>query len=295
MKISIITPIYEGNQYLNGYLKNISVAAEEFINNRGNSVEVVLVNDSPWEVPEYDGSLIRGFQLKVIENSRNFGIHKSRINGYWESTGDYILFLDQDDLLTGPSLRALAKAIGRADIALGNGTFEKKKVTEDIFANNFSQDFATKPFVYKWIRDFIVSPGQCLIKKSSIPEYWLNHPLKNNGTDDYFLWLLMFNAGAVMVSCREMVYIHRYTGVNYSLNDDKMFLSTREMLHLLRNDPEFSAKDLRLIKRRIYYKRVDRSRKWLFMKESLMNLDILAINVLYRLVWRGCLIRKEEV
>ncbi len=295
MKISIITPIYEGNQYLNGYLKNISLAAEEFIKSRENSVEVILVNDSPWEVPEYDGSLVRGFRLKVIENSRNFGIHKSRINGYWESTGDYILFLDQDDLLTSVSLRALAKSIGRADIALGNGTFEKKKVTEDIFANGFSQDFATKPFVYKWIRDFIVSPGQCLIKKSSIPEYWLKHPLKNNGTDDYFLWLLMFNAGAVMVSCREMVYVHKYTGTNYSLDDDKMFLSTREMLHLLRNDPDFSGKDLRLIKRRIYYKRVDRSRKWLFMKESLMNLDILAINVLYRLIWRGCLIRKEEV
>ena len=295
MKISIITPIYEGNQYLNGYLKNISLAAEEFIKSRENSVEVVLVNDSPWETPEYDGSLVRGFQLKVIENSRNFGIHKSRINGYWESTGDYILFLDQDDLLTSVSLRALAKSIGRADIALGNGTFEKKKVTEDIFANGFSQDFATKPFVYKWIRDFIVSPGQCLIKKSSIPEYWLKHPLKNNGTDDYFLWLLMFNVGAVMVSCREMVYVHKYTGTNYSLNDDKMFLSTREMLHLLRNNPDFSRKDLRLIKRRIYYKRVDRSRKWLFMKESLMNLDILAINVLYRLIWRGCLIRKEEV
>ena len=295
MKISIITPIYEGNQYLNGYLKNISLAAEEFIKSRENSVEVVLVNDSPWETPEYDGSLVRGFQLKVIENSRNFGIHKSRINGYWESTGDYILFLDQDDLLTSVSLRALAKSIGRADIALGNGTFEKKKVTEDIFANGFSQDFATKPFVYKWIRDFIVSPGQCLIKKSSIPEYWLKHPLKNNGTDDYFLWLLMFNVGAVMVSCREMVYVHKYTGTNYSLNDDKMFLSTREMLHLLRNNPDFSRKDLRLIKRRIYYKRVDRSRKWLFMKESLMNLDILAVSVLYRLIWRGCLIRKEEV
>ena len=295
MKISIITPIYEGNQYLNGYLKNISLAAEEFIKSRENSVEVVLVNDSPWETPEYDGSLVRGFQLKVIENSRNFGIHKSRINGYWESTGDYILFLDQDDLLTSVSLRALAKSIGRADIALGNGTFEKKKVTEDIFANGFSQDFATKPFVYKWIRDFIVSPGQCLIKKSSIPEYWLKHPLKNDGTDDYFLWLLMFNVGAVMVSCREMVYVHKYTGTNYSLNDDKMFLSTREMLHLLRNNPDFSRKDLRLIKRRIYYKRVDRSRKWLFMKESLMNLDILAVNVLYRLIWRGCLIRKEEV
>lgn len=295
MRISIITPIYEGNKYLDRYLKSVWSAVIEFTKNRENFVEVVLVNDSPWVAPEYDNTLIQGFELKVIENSRNFGIHKSRINGLKESTGDYILFLDQDDLITTVSLSALAKSIGRADIALGNGIFEKKKATEDIFANRFSQDFATKPFVYRWIRDFVVSPGQCLIKKSSIPEYWLEHPLKNNGTDDYFLWLLMFNAGAVMVSCREKVYIHKYTGNNYSLDDDKMFNSTREMLHLLRNNPEFSRKDLSLIKRRIYFKKVDRTRKWLFMKESVKNMDVLAVNVLYRMIWRGCLIRKEEV
>ncbi len=295
MKISIITPIYEGNKYLDRYLKCVQLAVDEFIKNKGNLVEVVLINDSPWVAVEYDDTLIQGFELKLIENNRNFGIHKSRINGFKESTGEYILFLDQDDLITAVSLSALAKAIGRADIALGNGIFEKKKTTEDIFANRFSQDFATKPFVYRWIRDFVVSPGQCLIKKSSIPEYWLEHPLKNNGTDDYLLWLLMFNERAVMVSCREKVYIHKYTGTNYSLDDDKMFNSTREMLHLLRSNPEFSRKDLSLIKRRIYFKKVDRTRKWLFMKESVKNMDVLAVNVLYRMIWRGCLIRKEEV
>lgn len=295
MKISIITPIYEGNKYLDRYLKSVQLAVNEFVKNKTNSVEVVLINDSPWVEVEYDSTLIQGFELKLIENNKNCGIHKSRINGLKESTGDYILFLDQDDLITTVCLSALAKAIGRADIALGNGTFEKKKTTEDIFANRFSQDFATNPFVYRWIRDFVVSPGQCLIKKSSIPEYWIEHPLKNNGTDDYFLWLLMFNAGAVMTSCRDKVYIHKYTGTNYSLDDNKMFNSTREMLHLLRSNPEFSRKDLSLIKRRIYFKKVDRTRKWLFMKESVKNMDVLAVNVLYRMIWRGCLIRKEEV
>lgn len=295
MKISIITPIFEGNQYLNRYLKSVETAVTEFLKNKENFVEVIFVNDSPWDEPQYNEKLISGFELKIIENSKNFGIHRSRINGLRESQGEYIIFLDQDDLLTKVSLIALSKTIKDADIALGNGIFEKKKTTEDIFANGFSQDFATKPFVYKWIRDFVVSPGQCLIKKSSIPQYWIDHPLKNNGTDDYFLWLLMFNQGATMVSCREKVYVHKFTGVNYSLDDDKMFNSTREMLHLLRKNPEFSKKDLSLMKRRIYFKRIDRRRKWIFTKESIKNIDILAVNVLYRMFWRGCLIRKEEV
>lgn len=295
MRISIITPIYEGKSYMHAYLQCIQKAAMKFSGIAGNSVELIFINDSPWEELTYDATLIKGFELRCIMNEKNFGIHKSRVHGVQEATGDYLLFLDQDDEITEDALTALSSAAKNADIVLGNGIFEKKNKKEPIFGNGYSQRFATTYFAYKWIRDFVTSPGQCLFKKSSIPEYWLKHPLKNNGTDDYFLLLLMLDAGCSMVSCEKIVYVHKYTGKNYSLDDRKMFTSTREMLHLLYKNPAFSRENLNLIKRRIYYKKIDRSRKVLFMKESLKNLDILFVNVLYRLIWRGCLIGKDEV
>lgn len=296
MRISIITPFYEGNSYIESYLKCIQKAAEKFLAAADHSIELIFINDSPWEELIYNPALVPGIAIRCITNEKNCGIHKSRIHGVHEATGDYLLFLDQDDEITEDALLLLsADAKKGADIVLGNGIFEKKHKKELIYGNGISQQFATTYFAYKWIRDFVTSPGQCLFRKSSIPEYWLKHPLKNNGTDDYLLLLLMLDAGCKVVKCEDVVYVHKYTGKNYSLDDDKMFLSTREMLHLLYKNPEFSRDSLNLIKRRIYYKKIDRSRKVLFMKESLKNLDILFVNVLYRLVWRGCLIGKDEV
>lgn len=293
LKISVITPIYEGNGYIESYLKNMSEAAALF-SDRHNCLEVVFVNDSPWIPIEYDNNLVDGFQLTIIENKKNFGIHKSRVNGLEHATGEYIIFLDQDDLLTAKSLRSLSSCAKGKDMVLGNGLFEKKETEELIFGNNMSQDFAAKHFAYKWIRDFIVSPGQCLIKKNKIPNYWKQHILKNNGTDDYLLWLLMFNDGMDVGCCYDVVYIHKYTGVNLSLDEKYMFNSTREMLSILHKNPDYNRKNLKLIKRRIYYKKVDRSKKLLFIKESLKNLDVLFVNVLYRILWRGCLIKKGD-
>lgn len=295
MRISIITPIYEGSAYMEAYLKCIQKAAARYSKAAGNSVEVIFINDSPWEELVYPKDLIKNFELHCIANEKNYGIHKSRIHGVMEATGEYILFLDQDDEITEDALTLLASKAKGADIVLGNGIFEKKNKKEPIFGNGYSQRFATTYFAYKWIRDFVTSPGQCLFRKSSIPAYWKENPLKHNGTDDYFLLLLMLDAGCKMRSCEKIVYIHKYTGSNYSLDDKKMFTSTREMLHLLYKNPEFSRENLNLIKRRIYYKKVDRSRKFLFFKESLKNLDVLFVNVLYRLIWRGCLIRKDEL
>jgi hypothetical protein len=64
-----------------------------------------------------------------------------------------------------------------------------------------------------------------LIKKDSIPEFWMTHYLKENGTDDYLLWLLMFEEKKRFEVNMTPLYIHRYTGENLSLNKEKMLSS----------------------------------------------------------------------
>lgn len=296
MEITIITPVYEGNQYLPMYLQSVKQAVTRCERmNQDWHIEIMFVNDSPWMELMYPKELAEGLTIRCITNEKNMGIHASRARAVTEAKGDYLLFLDQDDALTEDGIHRLIAHTKGADVVVGNGLFEKKNHAEKIYGNVPSQWFATRGFAFRWIRDFITSPGQCLIKKSAIPSYWLQHPLKHNGTDDYFLFLLMMEQGCQFAVCPDIVYVHKYTGENFSLNEDKMFLSTREMLHLLNKNPEFSKKHLQLMKRRIAYKRIDRRRKSIFFKESLKNVDILFVNFMYRLLWRGCLIKKEEV
>lgn len=287
MDISIITPVYNGNKYLNNYMRMMN----SVVGNSNAEVEIILVNDSP-EIPiEYDKSIANGYEVIIYNNEKNSGIHESRVNGLKQSHGKYILFLDQDDMISEHCLKSQLNAIKDADVVLGNGIFELGGERKKIFGNKFSQDFASEEWVYKWIRDFIVSPGQCLIKKESIPDFWISNPMKNNGTDDYLLWLLMFNKG-MKVNCNyNAVYLHRDTGVNLSSDDAKMYKSTKELLELLSVCEEYDNKNIALIKRRIEYKRVDRSNKLNFIIASVKNLDVFIVNVLYRMFFRGCIIK----
>lgn len=290
MHISVITPVYHGNKYLDGYMKMMSKAAWEFVNaGDNNTVEVILVNDSP-EVPiEFDKALAGGFSIKIIENEKNMGIHYSRINGLKQCTGDYIVFLDHDDSISKHCLTSHMEVIGDCDVSVGNGIFEIDGDRVPIFGNRHSQNYAIQEESYIWLRDFIVSPGQCLIKKSSIPEYWMDNILEHNGTDDYFLWLLMLHNGCKMCCNYKAIYMHRDTGVNVSSDEEKMFESTEEMLEMLDRNVDYPKEKLELIRRRIYYKHIDRSNKLAFAKETIKNLDVFSKNVKYRLMWRGCI------
>lgn len=290
MDISIITPVYYGNKYLNKYMKMLSKAAGKFAGH-DNRLEVILVNDSPEVSIEYDKSLISGFEVFIIENEANIGIHGSRVNGLKKCSGEYVIFLDQDDFISENSLKSHAMTIKDADVSLGNGMLEIGEERKKIFGNRFSQRFASRQWAYVWIRDFIVSPGQCLIRKASIPGYWVDNILHLNGTDDYLLWLLMFGNGISMECNYHTVYMHRDTGENYSSDSGKMFESTKEMLSVLENCPTYKKPVFRLIKRRIYYKKADRGNKLDFAVKSIRNIDIFLVNIFYRLVWRGCLVK----
>ena len=89
MKVSIITPFYKGNKYINRYLKNVANA----VKNSKNEVEIILVNDSPNYEIEYNEDLLKNLDFKIVNNATNQGIQKSRINGLNKAKGEYIRFL----------------------------------------------------------------------------------------------------------------------------------------------------------------------------------------------------------
>ena len=105
MKISVITPFYDGNTYMSRYqqmmLANEARLSES--NRTGGSdfsMEVILVNDSP-KIPVALSALYRQKEnWKVLTNETNIGIHGSRVRGLSRATGDYVMFLDQDDIIS---------------------------------------------------------------------------------------------------------------------------------------------------------------------------------------------------
>lgn len=92
-KLSIIVPIYNGEQYISECLNSILYSKKD-------SFEVIIVNDGSTDnsltiCKEY---LEKDNRIKLI-NQNNYGVSCSRNKGIEQAVGKYIMFVDCDDIL----------------------------------------------------------------------------------------------------------------------------------------------------------------------------------------------------
>lgn len=254
MKVSVIIPFYHGNKYINQICRMMEDNYEYMDKKSCGELEVIFVNDSPEERINVNPNDYK-FRIIIVENPINCGIHKSRVNGLEKSNGDYILFLDQDDLISQDCIARHIQNIGLYDFSVSNGyIMGQNGERKDIYKNRkhilccFNLEFHygyTNP---------IVSPGQVLIKKNAVPNEWKVKILNSNGADDHFLWLLLLEQGKKGTVIMDKLYTHVSTGNNASLNASGMCASSLEMISALEDSVGgISKKYLHMFRRRTLY------------------------------------------
>ena len=252
--ISFITPFYHGNQFVGELVNCISLINKAIYQKTGNSVELIVVNDSPDDEVDVH-SENEGLSIKIINNKENVGIQASRVNGLRYAVGEWINFLDQDDLLIPEQYCSYLQYTERADVIIANGYYEKDGKRIRIYETRRKQDYYTKFRQLIQIRNLIPSPGECIIRKNSIPQIWMEKALKCNGADDWLLWLILYSKSARFICNYENVYIHRTTeNGNLSFNYDKMYASCKEMIDILEQEHILSVVDLYQLRRAIDFK-----------------------------------------
>lgn len=247
--ISVITPFYRGNKYIEQLFcvinKNYQKLRETFSNAK---IELIIVNDSPEVEIEQPTTKVE-FEYKVIKHKKNSGIHQARVTGLSYCTGDYVLFLDQDDVLKDNAIVSQMRTIikNKADLVICNAYMEK---ADGSFYALYSKktDFNRindKQFYLK-SHNVIKSPGQCLIKTSCIPEEWTQYIMRTNGSDDLFLWILLFEKSYQFVINNEILYTHKYTGENLSESEVKMGTSSLEIVDFLEQIDYVRKSDIKI-------------------------------------------------
>lgn len=277
MDVSVIIPYYKGEKYLKGLLDILDKNNQQNLYN----MEVIFVNDYPQEELIVEGQ--HNYDVIVLNNKINMGIHHTRVNGLNKASGKYILFLDQDDQISENYLSSQLHHINNADVCISNGIMESETEKHLIYKNKRSQDYVKKQIGFIKVRDLIVSPGQCLIKKESIPAFWKEHFLKVNCADDYMLFLLMIDKKCQFAVNYDILYTHKYTGVNISSDIHQNYQSNMEMIELIKD--ELQNIDVDLLKRCIQYK-YD-MKLYGKVKPSMKNLNLFVYNLIYQLFWKG--------
>ena len=108
MRLSIIVPIYNVEQYIRSCVESIFRQSME-----DNEFEVILVNDGTPDnsFGKVEDIISQHKNVSIVEQS-NQGLSVARNTGLLYAKGEYVLFLDSDDLLvdnTLPSLLALSE------------------------------------------------------------------------------------------------------------------------------------------------------------------------------------------
>ena len=234
MDISIIVPLYKGKKYIPNILDMIKENQKVLIKNQlAKTVEVIFINDYPTEkIEENDITNNYNFLIHIYKNTQNLGIHKSRLNGLSKAKGFYIVFLDQDDEITPFYLWRQIININLSDAVLCNGIYRSNRI---IYKDLKQQKKAVTKNDYLENDINIISPGQVMIKRSSISEKWRGLSIEQNGCDDVLLWILMMCEGKKFSLNPHCDYIHNEDGKNTSLNFTKMSQSIEELVILLKS------------------------------------------------------------
>lgn len=238
--ISVVVPIYYGEKYIPDMIHQIEKCKGYLLDE--DYIEVIFVNDAP-NAPlssSWKSDLVR---VIIINTDKNVGIHGARVRGLKECQGDYILFLDQDDLVKSSYFYNQFSVLEENDATVCKAIHDGKNAypDDDVFQKIVSKEY----MLGKW--NHIISPGQVLLRRTSIPAIWTEIILKHNGADDWFLWLCMLSAGCTFALNPEILYEHVVHGKNASDNILSMIQSQQEVISIIQNQRVFEGADFILL------------------------------------------------
>lgn len=239
-EISIIVPIYHGKKYIENIIRQIQACAGH---GEGKyTLELLFIND---DLDECLGSICLGsdpkhIKIKAIETDRNRGIHGARVRGLAYCTGDFVLFLDQDDHIREEYLSSQLAHLEQADAVVCRLLHEGKQFYDTRMP--FEQ-VITREYMIS-VRNPIISPGQVLIRKDRIPESWKNAELQNNGADDWLLWLCMLAEYRTFALNDDILFEHIVAGENESFNAGHMIASEQELYRVIADQGIFNGHEL---------------------------------------------------
>ncbi|ROO66102.1 glycosyltransferase involved in cell wall biosynthesis [Vibrio crassostreae] len=158
--ISIVIPFYNSG-------KTITQTIQSLLANKLDTCELVFVNDGSEDktvdiiVSKLSES---GVKYKIIHQN-NSGVSVARNNGVINSNGDFILFLDSDDVLLRGAIESIENLIRQnyRDVSLFEYfKFSKIEYLNNIDSRNFLKELSEKK---KFIKDYLYGN---LIKKISV-------------------------------------------------------------------------------------------------------------------------------
>lgn len=203
MKISVIVPVYNVEKYIRETL--VSIQEQTFTD-----YEVIIVNDSS---PDNSQAIIDEFckqdnrfksYIKANEGvsaARNFGLNVAQ--------GEYILFVDGDDLLPPKSLEMLYRRAKEEQADMAIGIMQEFGIYGSAIYVK-TRELAQKKYINRYDPLMVWTFSVCnkLLKKTVIDQYHLRFEKIRHAEDGLFLFQFLHRCQRI-TGCNAVVYRYR--------------------------------------------------------------------------------------
>jgi len=196
--ISVIMPAYNAEKY-------IIEAINSVLTQRYDNFELIIIDDGS---RDNTAKIIKGYKDKRIKyfHQGNKGVSAARNLGIKHSMGEWLAFLDADDIWLPNTLATYAKNLNDFDLIYGEYTYlggpNDGKVTTDFSTIPTGKDERIKRLIKG---NFIGIGGVCMRK--SLTNTYFDEKLKF--AEDYNLWLQLFMEDIRIKQIRRVLYRYR--------------------------------------------------------------------------------------
>jgi glycosyltransferase involved in cell wall biosynthesis len=179
--ISVIIPVYNGQ-------KTIQETLASVLNQRFGDFEVIVVNDGSQDATLEIINSINDYRIKVFSYP-NTGVSASRNRGIDQAKGEFIAFLDADDLWTSDKLEKQLKALqANPQAALAYSWSDWIDESGHFLRSGGHITVNGKAYDKLLVRDFIESGSNPLIRKQALAQVGGFDGSITHG-EDWEMWL----------------------------------------------------------------------------------------------------------
>lgn len=211
------------------YKRDIKYVKEAFfsvVNQTYTPIEIILVDDNGLESEYQDGlvELCNDYNnARYIQNHRNSGAQFSRNRGIMEAKGEYIAFLDDDDIWRKDKIEKQIELFQQENVGMvfcDGYAFEEDNISKTCIFREASIYDRPITHVLELFNDYVGSTSQAVIRKECLYEVGLfdsDMPARQ----DYEMWLRISKKYSIVGSQEKLLFYRLHNGDRISRNFEK--------------------------------------------------------------------------